>query len=64
MREMQIFVKHQNMYNIISEDYTIKGCWGYHVLRGDEILFNDNSSNTPTRLEAEEAAIIKALELL
>ena len=52
------------MYNIISEYYTIKACWGYRILRGDEILFNDNSSNTPTRLEAEEAAIIKALELL
>ena len=52
------------MYSILYEDYTIKGCWGYRILQGDELLFTDNSSNTPTRLEAEEAAIIKACELL
>lgn len=52
------------MYSILYEDYTIKGCWGYRILQGDELLFTDNSSNTPTRLEAEDAAIIKALELL
>lgn len=52
------------MYSILYEDYTIKGCWGYHILQGDELLFTDNSSNTPTRLEAADAAIINACKLL
>lgn len=52
------------MYSIICEDYIMRGCWGYRILRGDELLFNDNSSNTQTRLEAADAAIIKALQLL
>lgn len=52
------------LYSILCEDYTIKGCWGYRILQGDELLFTDNSSNTLTRLEAEDAAIIKACELL
>lgn len=52
------------------EDDSHTFCWGYYIRRrenGECIYRNmcrDNSSNYLTRLEAEDAAIIKALELL
>lgn len=51
-------------YIMHEEDDYYTSCWGYYIRKDDEGVCRDNSSEYKTRLEAEEAAIIKALELL
>ena len=52
---------------IISEDYRCDGFWYYVIFQGNDIYYDSDcfvNGSFLTRLEAEEAAIIKALELL
>jgi hypothetical protein len=49
-------------YVLYDGDSTVTTCWGYHIIREDELRYRDNSSHFLTRLEAEDAAIIKALD--
>ena len=51
-------------YIMHEEDDYYTSCWGYYIRKDDEDVCSDNSSEYKTRLEAEEAAIIKALTLL
>ena len=51
-------------YIIHKEDDYYTSCWGYYIRKNEECVCRDNSSDYKTRLEAEEAAIIRALELL
>lgn len=51
-------------YIIHEEDDYYTSCWGYYIRKNDECVCRDNSSDYKTRLQAEEAAILKALELL
>ena len=51
-------------YIIHEEDDYYTSCWGFYIRKNDECVYRDYSSDYKTRLEAEDAAIIKALELL
>ena len=48
---------------IIVDDY-YTGCWCYCIRKNNVCICRDKSSDFSTRLEAEEAAIIKALKLI
>jgi hypothetical protein len=51
-------------YIIHEEDDYYTSCWGYYIRKEGESVYRYYSSDYKNRLEAEEAAIIKALELL
>ena len=51
-------------YIMHEEDDYYTSCWGYYIRKDDEGVCRDNSSEYKTRLEAKDAAIIKACELL
>lgn len=51
-------------YIMHEEDDCCTSCWGYYIRKDDEVVCKDYSSDYKARLEAEEVAIIKALELL
>lgn len=51
-------------YIMHEEDDYYTLCWGYHIIKDNESVCRDNSSDYKTRLEAKDAAIIKGCELL
>ena len=51
-------------YIILEENGYHTSCWGYCIIKNNVYVCGDNSSDYLTRLEAEDEAIIKALELI
>ena len=54
----------EEYYIMHEEDDYCTLCWGYRIIKDDEAVCRDNSSDYKTRLEAKDAAIIKGCELL